>query len=49
MFSAVKTFDPDKSALSQHLLECDCVIDRKNVKISKSEPHVNRRSTAKSF
>ena len=44
-----KNFDPEKSALCQHVLEHDHVIDWENVKILKSEPHVNRRCTAESF
>ena len=47
--SAVRNFDPEKSALCQHVLEHDHVIDRKNVETLKSEPHANRRRTAESF
>ena len=47
--SAVKDFDPKKSVLCQHVLKCDHVIDRENIKKLKSEPHVNKRRTAKSF
>ena len=46
---AVRDFDSEKSALCQHVLEHDHVIDWKNVKILKSEPHANRRRTAESF
>ena len=47
--SAARNFDSEKSALCQHVLEHDHVIDWENVKILKSEPHANRRRTAKSF
>ena len=47
--SAVRNFDPEKSALCQHVLEHDHVIDWENVEILKSEPHANRRRTAESF
>ena len=47
--SAVKDFYPKTSALCQHVLEHDHVIDRKNVKILKFDPNVNRRRTAESF
>ena len=47
--SAVRNFDPEKSALCQHVLEHDHVIDWKNVKILKSEPHANRCRTTESF
>ena len=47
--SAVRNFDPKKSALCQHVLEYDHVIDWENVKILKSEPHANRRRTGESF
>ena len=47
--SAVRNFDPEKSALCQHVLEHDHVIDWENVEILKSEPHANRRCTSESF
>ena len=46
---AVRDFDPEGSALCQHVLEYDHAIDWKNVKILKSEPYTNRRRTAESF
>ena len=45
----VMNFDPEKSALCQHVLEHDHVIDWENVKILKSEPRADRRRTAESF
>ena len=47
--TVVRNFDPEKSALCQHVLVYDHVIDWKNVKVLKSEPHANRRRTAESF
>ena len=47
--SGVRNFDPEKSALCQHVLEHDHEIDWKNVKILKFEPHANKRRTAESF
>ena len=47
--SAVRNFDLENSALCQHVLEHDHVIDWENVEILKSEPHANRRRIAESF
>ena len=47
--SAVRNFDLEKSALCQHVLEHDHVIDWENVEILQSEPHADRRCTAESF
>ena len=47
--SAVRNFDLEKSALCQHVLEHDHVIEWKNVKILKFESHANRRRTTESF
>ena len=47
--SAVKDYDPKKSALCQHVLKHDLVIDWENVQILKSEPLVNRRRIAERF
>ena len=40
---------PAGRRLPMHVLEHDHVIDCKNVEILNSEPHANRRRTAKSF
>ena len=47
--SAVRNFDLEKSALCQHVVKHDHVIDWENVENLKSEPHANRRRTAESF
>ena len=51
LFIYLKTYyeKPEKSALCQHVLEHDHVIDWENVEILKFEPHANRRRTAESF
>ena len=46
---AVKTPNPKKSALSQHVMDFDHGIDWDNVKIPKLESHAYRRRVAESF
>ena len=46
---AVKTFNIEKSALSQHVMDFDHRIDWDNVKILKSESHAYRRRVAESL
>ena len=46
---AVKTFNIKKSALSQHVIDFDHIIDWDNVKILKSESHAYRRRVEESF
>ena len=47
--SALKKLDLEKSALCQHVLEHDHVIDRENVEVFKSESHADRHRTAERF
>ena len=46
---AVKTFNTKKSALGQHVVDFNHIIDWDNVKILKSESHAYRRRVAESF
>ena len=46
---AVKALDLKKSALCQHVMECDHFIDWDKTSILRSEPHVTRRRTAESY